>query len=191
MGLKKKFSRHREAQPSHTDGQLVRAAFGLTQLQLALLLGVSREALAADEMGRRYLMGPAAILMSQLGQIVRAAPPEEAAPGPPPAPVLLEYDRETLRLRLMGIGLEQYRLRQQLARCQTRLAQARRRRQSLAALQAVLPDNAYATQWLARFAEEATSTLSLEEPQAALLAMRLRLLAFEAAELEKLLAATV
>ena len=67
MDLINKFSRHRAKQPDLAGGQKVRACFGLTQLQLALLLGISREVLAADETGRRYLSGPAARLLSELG----------------------------------------------------------------------------------------------------------------------------
>ena len=150
MGLIKKFSRHRAQQPDLAGGQKVRACFGLTQLQLALLLGVSREALAADEKERRYLMGAPGILLSKLGQVVRALPADNTLPTPPAVPGLSDYDRKTLRLRLMAIGLEErYRLRQQLARCQTELAQARRRQQALPALRALFPpENAYAAEWL-------------------------------------------
>jgi hypothetical protein len=55
-----------------------------------------------------------------------------------------------------------------------------------AKLQAALPPgNAYAAQWLTQFAADAI--LALEEPQAALLALRLRVLAFEQSETTKLL----
>lgn len=188
MGLIKKFSRHRVKQPDLAGGQKVRASFGLTQQQLALLLGVSREALAADETGRRYLSGAAAVLLSTLEQVVRALPPaEEPAAGPPTA-ALSDYERESLRLRLMAIGLEEYRLRQQLARSQHQLAQMRRRQQALPALREALPpDNAYASRWLAHFAEDAEAIQRIEEPQAAQLALRLRVLAFETSETATLL----
>ena len=158
-------------------------------MQLALLLGVSREVLAADETGRRYLTGPSARLLSELAQVVRSLPPDEELAAEPPASEPSDYERESLRLRLMAIGLEEYRLRQQLARCQTHVAQMRRRQQALSVLRAVLPpDNAYATRWLTQFADDAAAIRSIVESQAALLALRLRVLAFETSETEKLLA---
>ncbi len=188
MGLIKKFSRHRADQPNLGAGQRIRAGFGLTQLQLALLLGVSREVLAADEAERRYLMGAPGRLLSELSHIVRELPPEAApAPSPPPAPAWSEYELKTLRLRLMAINLETYRLRQQLERCQNQLAQMRRRQQALPALRAALPpDNAYAAHWLTQFADDAATIRRIEEPQEQLLLLRLRVLAFEASETELL-----
>ncbi|MBF9224330.1 hypothetical protein [Hymenobacter ruricola] len=192
MGLLKKFSHRRAGQSNLTSGRQVQACFGLTQLQLALLLGVSREALAAAEAGRRYLSGPPGVLLSELAQLVQALPPAvDAANSPSPAqsaPALPEYSRNALRLRLMAIGLEEYRLRQQLDRCQTQVAQMQRREQALPALQALLPPgNAYAATWLTQFAADAAAIRQLEEPQAALLALRLRVLAFEASETAALL----
>jgi hypothetical protein len=116
---------------------------------------------------------------------VRTLPPDEA---PPAAPELPDDSRRTLRLRLMAINLEEYRLRQQLARCQTQLAQMRRRAQALPALRAVLPaDNAYAARWLTQLADNAAAIRRIEEPQEQLLLLRLRVLAFEAGETAKLL----
>ena len=185
MGLIKKFSRHRADQPALGAGQLIRAGFGLTQLQLALLLGVSREVLAADEAERRYLLGPPGRLLSELSRIVRELPPDEAtAKSPPPAPAMPESRRKKMRLRLMAINLETYRLRQQLERCQTQLAQMRR---LLQALQATLPaGNAYAATWLAGIPDEAAFMLRNEGMQEQLLLLRLRVLAFETSETEKL-----
>ena len=158
MGQINKFSRHRAKQPDLAGGQKVRACFGLTQLQLALLLGISREVLAADETGWRYLSGPPARLLNELGQVVRALPADKDSPTQPPASELSDDSRDTLRLRLMGIGLEEYRLRQQLERCQTGLAQMRRREQALYALRKALPaDNAYAVRWLTQFAGDAAA----------------------------------
>ena len=190
MGLVKNFSRHRATQPDLAGGQKVRACFGLTQQQLALLLGVSREVLAADETGRRYLMGPPGRLLDELAQVVRSLPPVEASP-PPPASEMTDYDFGALRLRLMAIGLEEYRLRRQLARCQTQLAQMRRRTQALPALRATLPaDNTYAARWLTQLADDAVVIQRLEEPQEQLLLLRLRVLAFEAGETARLVGET-
>ena len=90
--------------------------------------------------------------------MVRALPADKDPPIQPSAPELSDDSRDTLRLRLMGIGLEEYRLRQQLERCQTGLAQMRRREQALPALREARPvDNAYAVRWLTQFAGDAAA----------------------------------
>ena len=190
MGLIKKFSRHRADQPNLGYGQRVRAGLGLTQAQLALLLGVSREVLAADEAGRRYLMGPAGRLLSELGGIVRELPAEEAS-TPAPAPELPEAESKPLRLRLMGIKLRNTACGSSWPAAKRIWPRRRRRQQALPALQKALPaDNAYAAIGLVQLTEEAALTLRYEGPREQLLLLRLRVLAFEASETEKLVGPT-
>lgn len=180
------FSHQRGPAASHGIEQSVRARLGLTQLDLAMLLDVSRATLAMAELHRRDLPPAANLLLAQLGQALAAAPPEAAAA---PAPLSPEQ-RDTLDLRRQGIGLEEYPLRQQLKRVQTRLLQARQRQQAEPVLRAALPaTNALAHRKLSRLAEEAEQYLRDEGATPALLELRLRVLAFERAEIERILAA--
>ncbi|SHJ63817.1 hypothetical protein SAMN02745146_3606 [Hymenobacter daecheongensis DSM 21074] len=187
------FSRYRLPTPSHSMLQAVQAGYGLTQQQVATLVGASRAMLAMQ--GRdnrlvgsvRVLPLEAALRLVQLFQTLPA--PYGRAPMLPVAPdlPLPAVERKTLGWRQRAIGPEEYTQQQQLERCQTQLTQARIRLQALPALRAALPD------------ERAQSELDLWESEAhrmretnagrhALLALRLRVLAFEAAEIAKLLA---
>jgi transcriptional regulator with XRE-family HTH domain len=180
------FSHQRGPAASHGIEQSVRARLGLTQLDLAMLLDVSRATLAMAELHRRDLPPAANLLLAQLWQFL-AAPPETAAVSAPLSP----EQRDTLDLRRQGIGLEEYPLRQQLKRVQTRLLQARQRQQAEPVLRAALPaTNALAHRKLSRLAEEAEQYLRDEGATPALLELRLRVLAFERAEIDKLLGTT-
>jgi transcriptional regulator with XRE-family HTH domain len=179
------FSYQRGPAASHGLEQGVRAQLGLTQLDLAMLLGVSRATLAMAELGRRSLPPAAHLLLVQLGQTM-AAPQESAAASAPLSP----KQRDTLNVRRQGIELEEYPLRQQLERVQIRLLQARQRQQAEAVLRAALPaTNTVAHRKLSRLAEEAEQYLRDEAATPALLELRLRVLAFERAEIERILAA--
>jgi len=178
------FSHQRGPAASHGLEQSVRAQLRLTQLDLAMLLSVSRAALAMAESGRRSLPPAAHLLLDQLWQTMAAAPVETAAASTPLSP----EQRDTLSLRRQGIGLEENPLRQQLKRVQTRLLQARQRQQAEPVLRATLPaTNTVAHRKLSRLAEEAEQYLRDEGATPALLELRLRVLAFERAEIERLL----
>jgi transcriptional regulator with XRE-family HTH domain len=178
------FSHQRGPAASHSTEQAVRAHLGLTQLELATLLSVSRATLAMAELGRRDLPPAATVLLAQLLPALIATPTQAAgAPAP-----LSPNQREGLGLRRQGIGLEEDSLREQLKRVQTRLLQARQRQQAEAVLRAALPaTEALAHRKLSRLAEEAETYLRAEGATPALLELRLRVLAFERAELERLL----
>jgi transcriptional regulator with XRE-family HTH domain len=177
------FSHQRGSLSSHTTEQAVRAQLGLTQQALAQLLGISRTALAMAEQGSRALAPAASQRLLSLWQALAAMP------TPVPVAVLSADQREKLSIRLQAIQLEEYPLRQQLQRVQIRLAQARLRQQAEPALRAALPaTEALAHRKLGRLAEEADACLRDEGSEPALLELRLRVLAFERAEIERLLA---
>ena len=191
----RRFSHQRPVSPYLNLLEAVQAGFGLTQQQLARLLGVSRTTLtmegrAATAPGSARQLPSAAVvrlvaLQQQLPAPYGPAPVPLAAPGG----VLAPDERETLQLRLQKIGLEKYPIEKALARCQARLAQARLRQQALPNLQAALePDDERGRQQLDYLAQGAALTLRHDAGTPALLELRLRVLAFEAAEIERLLA---
>lgn len=183
------FSRHHEPTPYLNRAELLRANFGLTQQEIADLLGVSRASVAMDERCERWLSGVAGLRQAQLMEAT--APHLIAGPLPAPAgpaPALSARERETLRLRLMGIEVVAYPLRQQLARCQTRRAQAALRQQVLPALRAAFPaDDARAQRWLDYFGDMAQLMLDEVGATPELLTLQLAVLAFEASETTRLL----
>lgn len=179
----------------HNTLESVQLGFGLVQQDVARLLGVSRATLAMDgrptahyaSSGTRDMPFAAWERLLKLGLALPAplgsAP---AAPEPNPAPPLPDAARRDLDLRLRGLELKQYPMRQQLQRVQLRLAQARRRLHALPVLQAAFPDER-GQRWLEWFAEEARYWLRTEGHQPRLLELKLRVLEFEAAEIRKLL----
>jgi transcriptional regulator with XRE-family HTH domain len=178
------FSLQRGPTASHGLAQTVRAHLGLTQQDLAVLLGVSRATLAMAELGRRSLPPAANLLLAQLGEAVTTVPEAATATPTPLSPA----QRDTLTVRRQGIGLEEHSLHQQLKRAQTRLLQARQRQQAESVLRAALPaTNAAAHRKLSHLAEESEQYLRDEGATPALLELRLRVLAFERAEIDKLL----
>jgi transcriptional regulator with XRE-family HTH domain len=176
------FSHQRGPSSSHNTGQAVRAQLGLTQQDLAQLLGVSRSALAMAERGSRDLPPAIAQRLLSLRQAL------DTLPVPVAATVLSAEQREKLAIRLQAIQLEEYPLRQQLQRVQIRLNQARLRQQAEVVLRAALPaTEALAHRKLGRLADAADACLRDEGGEPALLELRLRVLAFERAEIEQLL----
>ena len=184
---KQNFSSKRGPASYHATEQAVRASLGLTQQELAWLLGVSRSALSMAERGRRTLPLPALQRLLQLWQAITQ--PAPVAPGSvQPAPVLTADQRDLLDLRCLGINLEEYPLRQQVKRAQVRLEQARQRQQAALVLHALTPTgDELAQRWLTRFEAEALTNLHDDAATVALLELRLRVLAFEQAEIEQLL----
>jgi transcriptional regulator with XRE-family HTH domain len=177
------FSHQRGPAPSHGIAQTVRAHLGLTQLELAMLLNVSRGTLAMAELDRRDLPPAATVLLAQLLPALLATP----APVDTTAPLTLEQ-RDTLELRRQAIELEEHPLRQQLKQVQIRLLQARQRQLAEPILRAALPPtDTIAHRKLSRLAEAAEQYLRDEGAAPALLELRLRVLAFEREELERLL----
>jgi len=178
------FSHQRGPASSQGIEQTVRAYLGLTQSELAMLLNVSRGTLAMAELGRRDLPPAATVLLAQLLPALLAAPPPgSAAPAP-----LTPGQRDELDLRRQAIGREENPLRQQLERVQTRLLQARQRQQAEPVLRAALPPtDTRAHRKLSRLAEDAEACLRAESATPALLERRLRALAFERADIDKLL----
>jgi len=180
------FSHHRGPRTYQNVNQLIRAHFGLTQPDLARLLNITRAVVAMDERNERD-MPPAAWL--RLNHLAQALPvPYGPAPVPPEVPARpSDAKREELELRLEGIGIEAHPLRLKLTRCQTRLSQARLRLQALPALQLAFFDER-GQRWLANFEAEAHEMLEDEANKQLRLELRLKVLAFEAAEIDKLLA---
>ena len=179
------FSHQRGPAASHGLAQTVRAHLGLTQQDLAHLLDTSRATLAMAELGQRDLPPAAPLLLGQLRQALAALPAAATA-----TPVPLSPDqRDTLDLRRQGIELEEYPLRQQLQRVQTRLLQARQLQQAEPIWRAALPaTNALVHRKLSRLAEKAEAYLRDEGATPALLELRLQVLAFERAEIERIIA---
>jgi len=196
----RRFSRQRAPSPHLGLRQLVQAHFGFTLDELARVLGVSRAVLAmSDGVGRR-LPTAATLRLHQLYAAIGApeAAPETVAeatsetdlppPAPPEAPALHPADATALRLRRQGLRIEGYKLAQQQARCQTRLAQARLRQQVLPGLAAaLLPGEERLRQWLASRAAPDPGEQLADASALAVLGLRQRVLAFELAELDRLL----
>ncbi|MGI4871846.1 MAG: helix-turn-helix domain-containing protein [Janthinobacterium lividum] len=169
-----------------STGHFVRTELGLTQQELAWLLGVSRVALAKEEGNSRQLPPDA---MRRLLDVARLLHTLAAPASPPPLPPPDAAQRETLALRLLAIQLAEYPVRQELARQQQRLAQFRRRTQAAPAIQALLPAEAtHARQALDSLLRQADGYLALDATEPLLPELRLRVLAFERAEIERILA---
>ncbi|MCB2377573.1 hypothetical protein LGH70_08265 [Hymenobacter sp. BT635] len=187
MAIQRSFSHRRGPRRYHNIQQLVRAHFGLSQPDVARLLHLTRATVAMDEARQRNM--PTAAWL-RFHHLVQALPvPDGPAPVPTAAPMPLSDDeRAALQLRLQGIRGQEYPLQQKLTRCQTRLAQARLRLQALPTLHLAYPDER-GQRWLANFETEARENLESEAGKPALLELRLRVLAYEAAEITRLLAA--
>ncbi|MCC2546806.1 helix-turn-helix domain-containing protein [Hymenobacter sp. BT175] len=178
-----KFSYQKGPRAHYSTLQRVRAHFGLTQRDLAGLLGVTRSMVAMDERGKRRLPLPA---LEKLTPLVLALPgPDGTAPALP-APVLSAADRRTLSARLKELELGICQAREKLARCQARWSQARLWRQALPTLRRALPERQQ--RWLNILEDQAAATLAGEDGTPALLALRLDTLRFEATEITRLLA---
>lgn len=187
-----KFSRHRAPSPFQPLVKAIQAHFGLTQERVAEVLDVSRVALGQYGAAGSSRNLPTAAVLRLLAWQQQLPAPHGPAPTPPVPPVpapLPTYDRETLDLRRREITLQQHRLEQKLARCEVHLAQARLRQQALPALRAAFaPADELTEQWLNWLERDSRAMLAKDGPAARLLALQLRVLAFETAEIEQLLA---
>jgi|GEM_PF-3185431 len=178
---------------------------GLSQEQLAYLLGISRQQLSMSESEASRALPLRGL--QRLMDLWQALPPVPAdAPAPwvanddpttPPLPVpapgsLRPTERAKLRLRWKEIRVERNALRDQLDRAQVRLGQARVRQLLLPPLLAALPSAdapSVRAMVLLELLREAARTLETKAAQPALLTLRLAVLAFEAGEIQRLLAA--
>ena len=148
-------------------------------------MAVSRSAVALHERGDRRLPQRTEALLEPLYAVL---PPPEATDQPLPAPVLTAADRAELTLLRQALALQIYPLEQELARCRVRLAQAQLWVQALPALRATFSAaNNSAQLWLNDFNSKAAAIRQEEAAQPALLKLRLATLAFEMAEIDRLL----
>ena len=165
-------------------GHFIRTELGLTQDDLARLLGVSRVALAKDEGNRRLLPLDVTRQLLDLSRLLHTLAPEPPPPLPPPDAA----QREALEMRLQALRIAEHPVRQNLEKQRRRLAQLRRRQQAGSAIAALLPAGAARQQGaLDILLDEAEGYLALDATALLLPELRLRVLAFERAEIEKLL----
>ncbi len=181
-----KFSHQRPLRPLHNATQAVRARLGLTQDDLAALMQVSRAAVSMDEHGSRDLPWPQVQLLQALYQVVLPLATEAHAPLPPLT--LTAADRDDLDFRRLGLRVAAAPLQLKLERSQLQLAQAQCWQRVLPQLRATFPpENAWAHGWLDRFERRAGGLLRTEAGGPALLQVRLAAIAFEIAEITRLL----
>ncbi|RSK39472.1 hypothetical protein [Hymenobacter perfusus] len=206
----------RPSLPSDSLSAAVRAHFGLTQPELGKFIGVSGTVIGHVEAGRRVLpaeaqrrLRPLALLLPPpegLGPPLPAPPAGASAPEPAAPAVPLEAEPLRKRLRRVCYLLDKARFALE-NHVRASQAQARRRwgRAVLAALLAPAPgtpaapaavaqdpalDAAACRRWLERLPDLAPGAAwPLSATEAALLALRLRLLEEEARALAALLAA--
>jgi transcriptional regulator with XRE-family HTH domain len=185
----RKFSNQRGPEAHHSALKRVQAHFGFTQQELADVLGVSRAALTMAASNRRSLSSEAGRRLLQFQLALPVTAPDAAPTAAPILPALADDDRQDLDLRRRSLTLQAQLLDQPLARHQTRLAQARLRLQVLPGLRASFPaDDELAQALFNLWHREANATLRHEPGPMARLALRQAVLAFEAAEIAKLLA---
>ena len=181
--LKRNHTRNHAATGSSSIGHFIRAELGFTQQELAWLLGVSRVALAKDEGDSRLLPSEPGRRLFDFSRLLHTLPPLPDQPPPPPDAA----QREKLGRRLQAIRLAEYPVQQQLNRLHPYLRQLRRRQQAGPALQAALADTDRPRQFLEILLREGAGLLALDATAPLLLELRLRVLAFERAEIERLL----
>ncbi|MBO2013118.1 antitoxin Xre-like helix-turn-helix domain-containing protein [Hymenobacter negativus] len=190
----RKFSNQRGPEAHHSILERVQAHFGFTQQEIADVLGVSRGALTMAASNRRSLPPDAWMRLLQFQQALPVAESNAVPAAPAPVPgladlVLTADDRQDLDLRRRTLLLQATLLGEQLARHQTRLAQARLRLQALPSLRAAFPaDDEVAQSLFKVWQNQAAATLRKATGPLARLALRQAVLAFEAGKLEKLLA---
>jgi transcriptional regulator with XRE-family HTH domain len=166
--------------------QIVRGHFGLSQEDLASLLGMSRAMLSLAELQRRTLSTQALMWLLPLAR--RAGDSSAAAPAPTPAaptPGAADAVGTALAERQARCRHEAEQLRRELRPHHTRLLQAQRRLEVLPELRASLPTplSPRHERWLAWFEQDARSTLQgPAAATAALLELRIAALEFEARE---------
>ncbi|MCC3160837.1 hypothetical protein LJ737_26605 [Hymenobacter sp. 15J16-1T3B] len=154
-------------QPAYrSTSRSIRDYFGLSQAELAGYLDVSRELLAAAEVGRRELPTAALLRLAVLAQAVAAPAPSPAAPAAPPAaellPVTLFPVLRPLLARREACLLDADRLRHATAPLLRKAEQARRLQAVLPALEAALapaPADERPRRWLARLTDAVGAAL--------------------------------
>ncbi|MDQ2769575.1 MAG: hypothetical protein M3Y54_03645 [Bacteroidota bacterium] len=185
-----RFSHQTGPKAHQSAGQLLRAYYGLTQEWLAHYLEVSRSALAMDETGRASL--PASSLLRQIPLIQGIPAPDGPAPQPSAEPTAAGSAAALplLAARQREVRYELFRLERQQEKLLVRLRQVRLRLQTLPALLASLappPADERQRRVLGYWAADAPDQLRDDEAALALLELRLRVLAFEAAQIGELL----
>jgi transcriptional regulator with XRE-family HTH domain len=205
----------RRSYPSPSLSAAVRAHLGLTQAELARFVGVSRQLIASEEAGTRFLHGAP---RHRLWVLARLLPPPDGHGPPAPAFALgTDADDSAPAPDLPGL-LDEAPLRARLRRCRFYIIKARyelgqrqrpaeshaRRRWAVGVLQAAwqapvapplsyplaTPDPVADPRWLVRFAADtAAAPPPLTPAGRALRLARLRGLEAEAATLEAQLAA--
>lgn len=160
---------------------LIRVGLGLTQAQIAQVLGVSRQFVTQIEAGQRVLPPAAGIVLAWLTQ---ALPP----PGPPapPGPLAPAAEAAPLQARAAAVAYELQQLLRRLARGQARAGRAADWLRAAPLLLATLPTEAEGPRlWVAATTAEAEEALEGEGSPARhrLLAARLAGLQAEAAAL--------
>jgi hypothetical protein len=143
-----------------------------------------------EELGRASL--PVRSLLLQIPLIQGIPAPDGPAPEPPAEPTAagLAATEPLLAKRAREVRYEMFRLTQQQEKLRVRLRQVRLRLQTLPALLASLgPADERQRRVLGYWADDAPAQLRDDEAALAMLDLRQRVLAFELAELEKLLPA--
>ncbi|MGY3087880.1 hypothetical protein ACVWYF_000906 [Hymenobacter sp. UYAg731] len=188
--MAKRFSHQTGPRAYQSAGQLLRACYGLTQDWLAHYLQVPRSTLSMDELDRASL--PSASTLRLLPLIMGLPTPE--GPAPEPAATLTAAGQAATQVLLAERQREcQYqalRLGRQQEQVRVRLRQVRLRLQTLPALLASLapaPADERQRRVLGYWTADAPAQLRDDEAALAALDLRQRVLAFELAELEKLL----
>jgi transcriptional regulator with XRE-family HTH domain len=188
--MPQRFSHQTGPRLYQSAGQLLRAYYGLTQQWLADYLGVPRSTVSMDELGRANL--PTGSFMRLLPLIQGMPAPDGNAPEPSAEPTaaglaaaqpLLAHREREARHEARQLGRPQEKL-------VVRLRQVRLRLQTLpAALGALAPAPAdeRPRRVLGYWDEDAPDQLRDDEAALTVLNLRQRVLAFELAELAKLL----
>ncbi|MBO2008238.1 hypothetical protein [Hymenobacter negativus] len=192
--MPQRFSHQTGPRSYQLAGQLLRAYYGLTQDWLAHYLAVPRSTVSMDEIGRASL--PVGSLLRQLPLIQGLPAPDGPAPEPSAEPTAAGKAAAQLLLakREREVRYEMLRLKRQQEKLLVRLRQVRLRLQTLpAALASLAPAPADERQRrvLGYWAEDAPGQLRDDEAALAMLNLRQRVLAFELAELETMLATPV
>lgn len=154
---------------------LMREQLGITQAQLASVLGVARQFITQVEAGQRVLPPAAGQLVAWLGKVLAATDP----PLPPADPAPLQARAEAIAYEILQLG-------RRLTRGQARATRAARWLHAAPKLLAVLPPAATRQRlWLAATTAEAEAALEGEGSPALhrLLVARLAGLRAEAAAL--------
>jgi transcriptional regulator with XRE-family HTH domain len=190
--MPRRFSHQTGPRAYQTAGQQLRAHYGLTQEWLAHYLQVPRSTLSMDELDRAHL--PMASTLRLVPLLLGVPAPEGPAPEPAAIPTAAGQaaTRVLLVERQRECEYQSLRLGQQQEQLRVRLRQVRLRLQTLPALLASLapePADERQRRVLGYWAADAPTQLRDDEAALAVLDLRQRVLAFELAELEKILAA--